>query len=69
MTWTLHKSSGEVVGPNGDVVATIKKPFQIPRDVQRVAESAFRDENMAELSTDRIADYAEAWMGDIEVVA
>jgi hypothetical protein len=67
MTWTIDKSTGELTAPWGEVVATIDKPFRIPGDVQDVAESMFRDESMAEMGTGRIADYAQAWMGDVEV--
>jgi len=68
MTWTLDTSTGEVTAPWGDVVATIDAPYQTPGDVQQIAEAMFRAESMGYMSTDRIADFAQAWMGDIEVV-
>jgi hypothetical protein len=68
MTWTYNTSNGEITAPWGEVVATESPPFRSPDDVKAVAESLFRDESMAELSTGRIADYAQAWAGDIEVV-
>jgi len=67
MTWTIDKSTGELTAPWGEVVATIDKPYRIPGDVQDVAESMFRHESMAGMGTGRIADYAQAWMGDVEV--
>ena len=68
MTWKVNVKTGDVVAPWGETVATIEKPIRLPEDVQLVAESVFRSESMADMSTGRIADYAQAWMGDIERV-
>lgn len=64
--WTINKETGEVKNPDGNVVATVEGDVRIPQAVQKVAEEAFRDENMDDLTTDDIADYAVAWMGGVE---
>jgi len=70
MTWTFNETTGEITAPWGEIVATLDgtEGYVLPDDVQAVAAEGFRGESMTELSTDRIADYAEAWMGNIEVV-
>jgi len=68
MTWTYDVTTGEITAPWGEVVATESAPYRSPDDVQAVAESLFRAESLAEMNTDKIADYAQAWMGDVEVV-
>lgn len=68
MTWQLNRETGEITAPWGDVVETIDRPFRTPEDIQDVAESMFREQSMTNISTERIADYAQAWMGDVEVV-
>jgi hypothetical protein len=67
MTWKADRQNDEVTTPWGETV-TVDGLSHIPDDVQAKAEEMFRGESMAELSTDRIADYAQAWMGDVEVV-
>jgi len=68
MTWTVNTDTGEVTAPWGETVATLSGPVRVPDDVQDIAESMFRHESMTALSTGRIADYAQAWMGDVEAV-
>lgn len=68
MTWTVDAETGEVVSPWGDTVGTLEKPIRTPDEVQEIAESMFRDESMSAISTARIADYAQAWMGDVKVI-
>lgn len=68
MTWTYDRTTGEIIAPWDETVATADPPYQSPDDVQEIAEDLFREESLAELSTDRLADYAQAWMGDIKVI-
>lgn len=69
MTWTLDLTTGELSDPNGDVVTVIDgPPFNLPTDVQEWGEAQFREAKMSELTTDKIADFAQLWMGDIETV-
>ena len=68
MTWEYNTDTGEIIAPWGEVVETKEPPYQNPDDVQAVAERLFREESMTEMDTERIADYAQAWMGDIVFV-
>jgi hypothetical protein len=67
MTWTVDEETGEITAPWGESIGQIENPV-VPNDVQAVAADHFRQQTMADLTTDRIADYAEAWMGDVELV-
>ena len=68
MTWKYDTTTGEITAPWGEVVATEDPPYRSPDDVQAVAESLFRAESLANMGTGRIADFAQAWMGDVEVI-
>jgi len=68
MTWILDLSTGDLYGPDGEIRTTLDgPPYKTPDDVQKWAESQFRNMNMSDLTTDIIADYAEIWVGDIEI--
>jgi len=67
MTWKINKDNGDLIDPNGNVVATIEgPPYTIPDDAQKWAESEFRSMTMADLDTDTLADFAQLWIGDVE---
>jgi hypothetical protein len=69
MTWTFNKSTGELLGPGGQVQTTLSgPPYRLPDDAQKWAETEFRQISMSELTTDMLADYAELWVGNVEVV-
>lgn len=69
MTWTFDKSTGELSGPDGQVRTTVAgPPYRLPDDAQNWAETQFRQLNMSDLTVDILADYAQLWVGDIEVV-
>ncbi|MDL0135124.1 hypothetical protein [Halobacterium salinarum] len=36
MTWLLDSETGEVIDHDGNVVATIEKPYRLPDDVHEV---------------------------------
>jgi hypothetical protein len=68
MTWKIDTNTGELIDPNGDVATTLDgPPFKIPTDAQQWASVQFRSLSMSELTTDKIADFAEIWVGDVEV--
>jgi len=68
MTWYLDPETGELHDPSGTVVTTLDgPPYELPQDVQEWAESEFRNLSMTDLSTDKIADFAQLWIGDVEL--
>jgi hypothetical protein len=66
MTWYLDGDTGELYDPSGNVRTVISDPTRIPDQPQEWAEREFRSLSMADLSTDRIADFAQLWVGDVE---
>jgi hypothetical protein len=69
MTWKINKETGELLGPNGEVVATLEgPPYTVPDDAQKWAEEQFRSMTMNELDTDTLADFAQLWIGDVEFI-
>jgi len=67
MTWKINKDNGDLIDPNGNVVATIEgPPYTIPDDAQKWAEGEFRSMTMTDLDTQTLADFAQLWVGDVE---
>jgi hypothetical protein len=70
MTWHLDVDTGELRDPDGNVRTTLDgPPFRIPDDAQKWAETEFRSLTMSDLTTDRIADFAQLWVGDVETTS
>jgi len=69
MTWKLNRANGDVIDPRGNVVGNLgEPPYKIPDDIQDWAETDFRSMSMAEVDTDTLADLAQLWVGDVEVL-
>jgi hypothetical protein len=66
MTWKINTETGELIDPNGNVVANLgEPPYKAPDDAQKWAEQEFRSMTMAEIDTDTLADFAQLWTGDV----
>jgi hypothetical protein len=67
MTWYIDLDTGELYDPSGTVVATLDgPPYSAPDDVQGWVNSELRSLSIADLTTGRLADFAQAWAGDVE---
>jgi hypothetical protein len=68
MTWYVDLPSGDIIDPNGETVGNLGDgPHTIPTDLQAWGEAQFRAMSMSELTTDDLADFAQLWVGDVEV--
>lgn len=69
MTWTVDAETGDLYDPNGDVVTTLDsddETYRLPTDAQEWAELELRNMSMADLTTDKMADFAQIYAGDVE---
>jgi hypothetical protein len=67
MTWYLDADTGDLYDPSGGKRATLDgPPYTLPNDAQAWAATEFRAMQMSDLTTDKLADFAELWVGDIE---
>jgi len=69
MTWTVDPETGELYDPNGNLVTTLdgdNGSYKLPTAAQTWALSQLRSMSMADLTTDKLADFAQIFAGDVE---